>query len=469
MIKKIGFWGAIFAFLLFPKLVLANGAPFPPSNQYVTETDQKAVIVYENNLETLILSVNFKGNPQNFGWVIPVPSKPEVEKSEDELFTSLKNLTTPQTKTESSTVQMLGWGQKSAEPPLRVEVVETTKIDIYDISTVTSESPEDLSKWLTKNDYQIPQKATSIFEEYIKENWYFICVKIDLSKITQTEKNQLKTGHATPLQIKFESEKIIFPLKLTSIISEYESLAPNSDSEISGLTHLPQLSFLIYVLADGKKNVSGFDIKYANWVRKDEIEELATDSQGNSWYQPKTSKMYLTKFYSTLKTSEMSSDLVFSEADSNDPVGVTKTNTFINIILSVIVFALVLIILLLSPIGLIFIILTLIQFITKSRTSQIIAWIFQILDVLATFLVALLIAMLGLESLGRQYSSEAAGYTLSLSWPNIAAISAAFILLIAQILILYWQYKHQKEFNALNKKDNPETKADNIFESQKEK
>lgn len=359
-------------FLFLPQIALADGAPFPPSNKYVTETDQKAVIVYENGTETMVLSVTFKGDPENFGWVIPIPSKPEVEKSQDELFTALADLTAPPAGA-TETIPYLGLGEKETAEPLKVDVIETKKIDIYDITTVTSEDPTALSEWLSGHEYQIPKEASTILEEYTKNNWYFICVKIDLTKLTSTSKEQLKTGHATPLKIQFASEEIIYPLKLTSVISEYESLSPDASSSSAGLTPVPQVSILLYVFSDGKKTVPGFETKYANWVEKEGIEDLAITAQGENWYKPKTSKLYLTKFYRSMKTSEMTSDLVFRAATDNDPVGIAQSNITYDILAAIVVFALVFIIIILSPVGLIFIILTLIQFLIKSKAGRIVS------------------------------------------------------------------------------------------------
>ncbi|MBI4709254.1 MAG: hypothetical protein HY764_03570, partial [Candidatus Portnoybacteria bacterium] len=68
----------IFCFLaisviLAPICVLADGGLFMPPDVYMYETDQRAVIFYENNVETLILSTTFRGSAKDFGWVVPVP------------------------------------------------------------------------------------------------------------------------------------------------------------------------------------------------------------------------------------------------------------------------------------------------------------------------------------------------------------------------------------------------------------
>lgn len=464
-LKKVllGLMGSI---LLLPQIALADGGIFPSPNKYITETDQKAVIIHENSIETMILSVNFKGDPEDFGWVIPVPSKPEVDKSQDELFSALAEWTAPAIEKKDA-IPTWGLGESKTTESLSVDIIETEKIDIYDITIITSKDSKDLAQWLSKNEYQIPKNASTIFEDYTKNNWYYICVKVDLSKLTSSKEGQLQSGHATPLKIQFNSDQIIFPLKLTSTISEYESLSPDSSTSVPGLTPMPQVSILIYVFSDGKKTVPGFDISYANWLKKDDIEALAINDQGENWYKTKASKLYLTKFYRSMKTNEMVDDLVFRPASNNEAVGVAQSNTILNLLIAMIVFALTLIIILLSPVGLPFIILTIIQFLVKSRATRVVCWILQILVFLVTVLVVLVISLYGIKASFPQYSSKAIGYAFDFDWSNMAVMIAGLVAVITEVIVLIGQIKFQKRNCPKNIQDNPQKVADSMFEAEK--
>ena len=56
---------------------------------------QKAIILYENGREDLILQVKYEGDADEFAWVIPVPNYPDVNVSEPELFVELAFSTPP--------------------------------------------------------------------------------------------------------------------------------------------------------------------------------------------------------------------------------------------------------------------------------------------------------------------------------------------------------------------------------------
>lgn len=322
----------IIAFLIIPFLVSADGGIFPPPDYYIHETDQRAVIFYENGLETLILSVTFRGDAEDFGWVIPTPSRPQVSKSSDELFTSLEQITTfaedlvrPLTFEEAYN---LGKATRS------VHVIETKKIEYYEVAVLTADEPEALAEWLAANDYQFPKKASYILDSYIENNWYFVAVKIDTEAISPGVDRQLRQGHMIPLQLKFSTDKIVYPLKITSTLEtldtpKYYSLEEElSESRRIAIAPVPayyplpsKVGILIYVFTPANKQaIPGFKTQYAGWLKKETIEELAFDDNGNPWIEVKQDKYFLTKMSRWMSYSEMTHDLYLRDASDNNLV-----------------------------------------------------------------------------------------------------------------------------------------------------
>ena len=213
--------------LLFtPIVALADGMIIPRPNYKISETDQKAVIWHDGKTETLIVSITFKGDSSEFAWIIPVPAKPDVEAGVDELFVSLDQLTRPvYSKTEPLPFGSLGLGTKEAERTT-VTVIETKKVDIYDIAVLTAKDTSDLRKWLEDNGYTYPENREHLLKSYVNKDWYFVAAKVSTENLPLSY--GLRTGHATPLKITFESEKIIYPLK----ISGMESSTTNTSNKV---------------------------------------------------------------------------------------------------------------------------------------------------------------------------------------------------------------------------------------------
>ena len=73
----------VLTFMLAPILVSADGGFFPPPDYYMHETEQKAVIFYDQEIETLIISATFKtfriNRRKKYGTIlIPESSDPET-------------------------------------------------------------------------------------------------------------------------------------------------------------------------------------------------------------------------------------------------------------------------------------------------------------------------------------------------------------------------------------------------------
>ncbi len=205
--------------VVIPTAVLADGLIVPPYDYNMYETGQEAVIFYENGVETLVISIGFEGDAEDFGWLVPVPSQPEVAKSSEELFTSLEELTSDYYYDLNDSAGRL---EKTEVDYQGVSVIETQKIDYYEVTTLQAGSATALSDWLTQNDYNYPSAADRLLESYTENDWYFVAMKIATDELTDMVSEDLKSGHATPVEIAFETDQIVYPMKLTGAMSYYD-------------------------------------------------------------------------------------------------------------------------------------------------------------------------------------------------------------------------------------------------------
>lgn len=204
-------------FLLIPGI--ANACMILPwPGQEVRQVQQKAVIWWDGKTETLIESVTYSGNPREFAWIIPVPNKPVVEEAPDELFSALETLTNPE---YVATPEYGMGGGMMVNDALKsgVRVVETKKIDIYDVTVLTAQDSNELRKWLTTNGYKYPEDKEYLLENYVGKDWYFVAAKVRPGAVSYAGAG-LASGHATPLKISFAAAAPIYPLKISGMASE---------------------------------------------------------------------------------------------------------------------------------------------------------------------------------------------------------------------------------------------------------
>lgn len=225
-----------FAYLL-PIFAVADGGLVPPLDRYIYETDQKAVIFYDQGVENLILQITFEGDAKDFAWIIPTPKQPQVEKSTDTLFARLDELTRPE---EEGAPMSAGFGLMNTsvdDVGRSVRVVETKKIEYYDINVLEASDKNALYNWLNDNGYAFPQQGKYIIDDYIQKGWYFTAVKIDNESVSDLVEGQLQNGHAIPLKLSFETEEIIYPLKISSLNGLKDKAPEGKISYVDGVAN----------------------------------------------------------------------------------------------------------------------------------------------------------------------------------------------------------------------------------------
>jgi len=263
-------------FLLIPATpALADGGFFvlDPSRD-IYQPAQKAIILYENNREDLILQVKYEGDADEFAWVVPVPNYPDVDVSEPELFQELAELT------EVIMYSGDGFGCLAAAPMVDVEVWEEKVVGPYDVAILSASSSEALINWLNENGYFFPEEGEEIIDSYVTQTreWYFVATKIN----TEAEATGLAEGTIQPLRLSFDSDEIFYPLRITSLSSD-------------------RCEVLLYVFADQK--VVPREYQYLSLNNPEQIYYL--EPEGDVFYLEYGEQIYLEDLGYYLSLSEL--------------------------------------------------------------------------------------------------------------------------------------------------------------------
>lgn len=344
--KKILVFFLVVSFFI-PQTILADGMIIPPPDQNITQAQQRALIVHQNGIEDLIISLEFQGNAREFAWFLPVPDIPKIKKSDDSIFTKLGQITRPKKnlleklKGEDRYWPMPFFGGRPRAIPAeeKLKIIETKKVGILDVTVLTASSAVDLEEWLKDNGYQIPgkravaeveagelqpqiNKARQIFQEYLDKGWYFVAAKIGteflknvpeatpspVPLVSPAPSKYFGQAHITPLQLTFKTEKIVYPMKISSL---------NDDSSPS---------VLLYLLADYKKRVPNYQYQYIagqeeeNFIFKTQYANKIQGSELKDWL-PSVKDGYLTKLYAShVSPDQMREDLQFENAEDDRTV-----------------------------------------------------------------------------------------------------------------------------------------------------
>ena len=291
----------------------ADGGVFPSANYYVSETGQQALIYYHNKVEDLVVLPTYRGNSQNFTWVVPTPSKPSVSASSTKLFSQLRKLTQIDSGYYKANTADLSLSASSSTND--VQVIEEKTIDIFQTAIVKAASENALSDWMKENSYAFPEKSNYLLDSYVQQGWYF-----SLAKIRQEVKSSLSySGQITPLRFTFNSDKIIYPMKLTKIAGSNDLTTSLKTGQTAPAYYsYPQKysSVTTYVLADYKVKNDELNMEWADWIGSQKISDIATET-GNDWLKVDNKKLFLTAFHQNYYYSKMNDDVIFIQATDN--------------------------------------------------------------------------------------------------------------------------------------------------------
>jgi hypothetical protein len=174
-------------------LVYADGGFFKPDlnrNEDLYEPEQKALIIFDKPIETLIIQAFYSGNLSNFAWIVPVPAYPRLEEFNSILFEELHYLTQPESIEKISVLDLVGIYARLAGGVNGVTVHEQSSIGIFDTAILSSTDESSLVNWLNNNSYYIPESASQIIGEYVKKNWYFVAIRVNEKNLDIIQKLQ---------------------------------------------------------------------------------------------------------------------------------------------------------------------------------------------------------------------------------------------------------------------------------------
>jgi hypothetical protein len=210
--------------------VLADGGMFVPitymrGEEKVSSDTQKALIAWHKGMETLHVQSSYRGPATDFAWVIPVPTRPEVNRSDWSLFEAAEQATRPHVTVRI--VHRHTWLGTSAgmegKETLSAGVRELESLDIRElhIDIVEANDAGDFVRWLRDHEYSVSEDSEPVLRQYIDERFYFVVARISKSSIWAKRKGVTETvsGGLTPLAITFSAEKPFYPLAISAISS----------------------------------------------------------------------------------------------------------------------------------------------------------------------------------------------------------------------------------------------------------
>lgn len=184
---------------------------------------QSAFLWREKGKEHMLLSVKYSGSTEEFAWVIPVESRPQVTVEKGAPFTELRRVTEvrePVVLAPGARAESVG---ASAPPP--VTVLERKEEGPYDLAVLSAASSGGLYSWLKENGFHLSKNARGHLNYYVDKKYVFVAARIrNQAQGNQTIATRLKQGTIAPMHLTYAAKELTYPLKVTAANPGYSDM-----------------------------------------------------------------------------------------------------------------------------------------------------------------------------------------------------------------------------------------------------
>lgn len=190
----------------------------------------QVILVRDDTRTVISMLSDYRGSLDEFALVVPVPEvlkQGQIHVGSRKIFDRIDSYSAPRLAEyydqdpcarelyapASVGVAQLGAANKESKAErsraLGVAVEASYTVGEYDILILSARESDGLETWLLENGYRIPKGASKALKPYIRQNMKFFVAKVNI-------KEQARTGltYLRPLQVAYESEKFMLPLRL---------------------------------------------------------------------------------------------------------------------------------------------------------------------------------------------------------------------------------------------------------------
>jgi len=168
--------------------------------------------------------IEYSGSPEDFVWLLPVPSaQTTVEIADARFFDVIDGYTrpvvlpaTPPPVCAQASAGGCGGGDDSAGSsdagfvgnPNDVEIFSQQTVGPYEVVTIGSDDPTALYAWLGVNNYRVSPEVLPIFDDYISDGNVFVILRLAPGESVQAME---------PVRVSYPGTITTFPLKMTVV------------------------------------------------------------------------------------------------------------------------------------------------------------------------------------------------------------------------------------------------------------
>ncbi len=206
---------AVFLLTIRPSTAEACGGCVAPTGAFTAVNSHRMVI--KLGIEETILwdQFTYSGEPDEFAWILPVPSPDTiVELADADFIDVMDRATTPRVFSPPCTEAGGCGGPCSGSGPSVEALAATVKVHKhemvgpYETVVIGSDSPTSLLAWLSVNGYAFPDNNLPILNYYIEQQSTFLVLRL---------RPGYEVSAMQPVRIRFKGFMGQFPLRMIAL------------------------------------------------------------------------------------------------------------------------------------------------------------------------------------------------------------------------------------------------------------
>lgn len=180
---------------------------------------ETAVVQWRNGTQVTDMEMALDSSTKDAGWIMPTPRGTTISLGDKELLRRLAVAAAPEYRTRyvfRPTVEGLfsfldDDRSGGAEAPGGVQVLGTTRVGPFDITTITGTDATQVDAWLTDHGYASRPELIPSFASYLDQGWVLQAVKL-----VRGEENRSFAGALPPLRMTWKTDAPVYPIRLSS-------------------------------------------------------------------------------------------------------------------------------------------------------------------------------------------------------------------------------------------------------------
>jgi hypothetical protein len=146
---------------------------------------EEALVVWdaERRLEHFVRAATFQGGPATFGFLVPVPSFPELSEADERIFERIERFLEAQRpeevhwRFEGLTSFALSKRSSAVPAALGVTVLGAARVAGMDAVVLEADSAKALAEWLSARDFDFRPELTAWLSPYVDEHYKIVAFK----------------------------------------------------------------------------------------------------------------------------------------------------------------------------------------------------------------------------------------------------------------------------------------------------